>query len=473
MSRKLLWCLLWLFSAQLVRADAPDAAELVPTDFAFGRSVELLEPAQPMAAVPIPVDLYRDSRSEGLFDVCVFNGQGQQVPHALQREVTSGAVPKEDQGTAVPFFPVSVQNAQAPLELSVTITRASDGQVLALQSGTKSSAASEPPVAKVAAYLLDVRALQQTELGLHAARFDWIDAPDNLILPLSIDTSEDLIQWQPLQVDGGLLHLSHAGQRIVRDRVQWSPRKAAFLRVRPLSLPSFPAQLRAARVEAVPETPAPERERVAVKAGQGSDPAKGVYRFDLGGEVPVEELEVELPEDNSVISGELWSAARADGPYQRLTEARFYRMLSQGKPLTGPRLRVFRQRARFYELRVDRTRLGLGAGTPVLATYHTPEQLLFLLRGSGPFTVAYGRHQVRRQRFEPEELLGLLPPRPEGGPAKPARARLGDKRDLGGAKLLAPPPPEPPYKTYALWAVLIAGVGVLGLLAYRLARSDS
>jgi hypothetical protein len=473
MSGKRLVFALWLLSAQLVRAEEQEAADLRPNDFAFGRSLEVLDSTQPLAAVSIPVDLYRDSRSEGLNDVSVWNGQGQQVPHALSREITAGAVPVEQTGTAVPFFPVSVQHAQAPLELSVTISRAADGQVLALQSHTKSDKPVEPSAAKVAAYLLDVRAVPQNERGLHAARFEWMDAPDNLILPLSIDTSEDLIAWQPLQVDGGLLNLSYAGQRIERDRVHWSPSKAAFLRVRPQSLPSFPAQLRAARVEAVPTTLEPERERVAVKAGQGSNPAKGVYRFDLGAEIPVEEVEVELPEDNSVIAGELWSAQRADGPYQRLSQARFYRVLSQGKPLTGPRLRVFRQRVRFYELRVDRSRMGLGTGTPILATYHTPEQLLFLLRGAGPFMVAYGRHLVHRQRFEPEELLGLLPPQPDGGAPQPARARLGEKRDLGGPGLLVAPRPEVPYKTYALWAVLILGVGMLGLLAYRLARSET
>ena len=470
MSGKRLACVLWL-SAQIVRAEAPDA-ELRPQDFAFGRTLELPDASQPLAAVAIPVDVYRDSRSENLNDVSVWNGQGQQVPHALSRELAAGALPVEDPGTPVPFFPVSVQHAQAPLELSMSISRGADGQVLALRSQTKADKPEEPSAAKVAAYLLDVRAVVQNELGLHAARFDWLDAPDNLILPLSIDSSQDLITWQPLQVEGGLLRLSYAGQRIERDRVQWSPRKAAFLRMRPQSAPSFPAQLRAARVEAVPSTPAPERERVAVKAGPGSHPEQGVYRFDLGGEVPVEELEVELPEDNSVLAGELWSAQRADGPYQRLSAARFYRVLSQGKPLTGPRLRVFRQRVRFYELRVDRSRVGLGAGTPTLATYHVPEQLLFLLRGAAPFSVAYGRHHVRRQRFEPDELLGLLPPQP-GGAAQPARARLGEKHDLGGPRLLAPPAPEVPYKTYALWAVLIAGVGMLGWLAYRLARSDA
>ena len=472
MSGKLAALALGLCIASGARADAPER-ELGPKDFAYGRQVELLETSQPMAAVDVPVELYRDSRSEGLSDVWVFNAEGKPVPHALRR--ASGAAasgPAHDSGVSVPFFPVSVQHAAAPLELSVTISRAADGQVLALQSQSKSGQG--PAAAQaIGAYLLDVRAVPNAERGLHAARFAWLDPPDNLILPLQIETSADLISWQPLAVEGGLLHLSHAGQRIDRDRVQWSARPASFLRVRPLDRASFPAQLREVRVEAAPDKPAQQRERVAVVAGPSSDPAQGVYRFDLGGEVPVDELEIELPEDNSVIAGELWSAPRAEGPYGRLAQARFYRVLSSGKPLIGPRLTVFRQRARSYELRVDRTRVGIGAGMPSLVTYHTPEQLVFLLRGSPPFSVAYGRHNVRRQRFEPEELLGLLPARPDGSAATPALAQLGPRRELGGPALLVPPPPEPPYKTYALWAVLIAGVGLLGYLAYRLAREDA
>lgn len=475
MSRALAVCWLWLSIALPLHAQAPESRDLVASDFAFGRELQLSAPSQPLAAVEIPADVYRDSRSPDLQDVCVFNAQGKQVPHALLR---AAAPPPAAQTEAapVPFFPIHEQHASAPLELSVSISRAADGQVLALQSQSRAADKPGEPAGApqpVAAYVLDVRSVPDARQGVSAARFSWQDPPDNLILPLQVESSNDLITWQPLAAEGGLLHLSHAGQRIEHDRVQWSPVQAAFLRVKPLDRRSFPAQLAGVRVEPAPATPAPQRLRVEVIAGAGSDPARGLYRFDLGGEIPVEELELQLPEDNSVIAGELWSAQRAGGPYQRLSEARFYRVASQERPLIGPRLRVFRQRARYYELRVDRSRVGIGAGMPTLITYHAPEQLLFLLRGGAPFSLAYGRHDVRRQRFEPEELLGLLPARPDGGLQAPAPAQLGPRRSLGGEQLLEPPKAPPPYKTYVLWGVLIAGVGLLGWLAYKLARSDA
>lgn len=449
-------------------AQAQEGRDLTPGDFAYGQALELSAPSPPLAAVDLPLEVYRDSRSEGLYDVCVFNAQGQQVPHALAHAPPLPAAQAE--AAAVPFFPISLQHAAAPLELSVTISRAADGQVLALQSQSRPGQPAADAAQPVAAYVLDVRAVPH---GVVAARFEWLDAPDELILPLSVESSADLIHWQSLAVEGGLLHLSHAGQRIEHDRVQWSPVSASFLRVRPLERQSFPAQLRAVRVEPAPSTPAAQRVRVESPGLAVGEPAAGVYRFDLGGEVPVEELELRLPEDNSVIAGELWSAARRDGPYQRLTQARFYRVLSSDRPLIGPRVSVFRQRVRYYELRVDRSRVGIGAGVPTLVTYHAPERLLFLRRGPAPFSLVYGRHDVRRQRFEPEELLGLLPARPDGGVDEPAVAQLGPRRSLGGPQLLEPPPRKPPYKTYALWAVLIAGVGLLGFLAYRLSRSDA
>jgi hypothetical protein len=403
-----------------------------------------------------------------LADVCVFNAAGARVPHALS--VVASPAPQEPRTMAVPYFPVRVEHAQAPLELSVTIARGADGQVLSLKSEGSSAATTHASTQAIALYLLDLRNLPHVERGVVGARFVFRDAPDNLILPLSVESSEDLISWQPLAVDGGLLHLEHAGQHIDRDRVTWAPAHAQFLRVRPASSGAFPAQLTTVEVEAAPATAPAQLDQVAVIADKPNPKAPGVYRFDLGGPVPVEELEVQLPEDNSVVAGELFSAERADGPYQRVAQARFYRIVSEGKPLMGPRLQLFRQHARFYELRLDRSRVGITDGLPTLVTYHAPEQLLFLQRGQAPFTVAYGRHALHLARFEPDELLGLVPAT-QGGKPEPTLGRLSARRVLGGEQLLQPPPPKPPYKTYALWAVLIAGVGVLGMLAYRLARA--
>jgi hypothetical protein len=286
---------------------------------------------------------------------------------------------------------------------------------------------------------------------------------------LLVESSDDLIHWQPVPVEGGILHLEHDGKRIDRDRIEWSPLRADFMRVRALGKTGLPSQLQAVQIETARSSIAPELERVAV-SGTLVVAERPVFRFDMGGPVPVEELEVELPEDNSVIAAELLSSHQAAGPYRPVAQANFYRVSTSAAPLHGPRLRIAPQTARYYELRVDPSRARVDNGVPKLITYHVPERLLFLRRGAAPFTLAYGRHQVQRQRFSPNELLGLLH---AGSNAHPSTATLGERKVAGGEQKLQPPPPPTPYKAYALWAALIAGVALLAWLSLRLLRGDA
>lgn len=97
------------------------------------------------------------------------------------------------------------------------------------------------------------------------------------------------------------------------------------------------------------------------------------------------------------------------------------------------------------------------------------DQLLFLRRGDGPFTLAYGRYETPSARLEADDILSLLPR--DASPV--ASATLGERKSLGGLERLSPPPPPAPYKAYAVWAVLILGVILLGALAVHLARANN
>ncbi|HET8939278.1 MAG TPA: DUF3999 family protein [Polyangiales bacterium] len=468
------WAYTALFCALCTPVNAaPDATlALHPQDFAYSREVVLPPDQTPLAAVELPADVYRASRSAGLLDVLVFNASSSPVPDALQRPAAELA--KAQTSISVPFFPMTLEQASAPIELALSITRGSDGQVLALRSQTPEQAQGAQSARPVGAYVLDLRSTlgpnTTTTPRLTAARFEWLETPTDLILPLLVESSDDLIHWQAIPVEGGILHLEHDGKRIDRDRIEWSPMRADFMRVRALGKAGLPSQLQAVQVEAARTSIAPKLERVAV-SGNLIVADRPVFRFDMGGPVPVEELEVELPEDNSVIAAELLSAHAAAGPYKPVAQANFYRVsTTAAAPLHGPRLRIAPQTARFYELRVDPSRARVDNGVPKLITYHVPERLLFLRRGAAPFTLAYGRHDVQRQRFSPDEMLGLLH---DGSNARPTAATLSERAIAGGEQLLQPPPPPTPYKTYALWAALIAGVALLAWLSVRLLRGDA
>jgi hypothetical protein len=206
-------------------------------------------------------------------------------------------------------------------------------------------------------------------------------------------------------------------------------------------------------------------EKVVVKALKTGKPQ--VFDFDLGGPVPVDRIEFQLPENNTIVNAELFAASSRNGTWTSVLRARLYRVARAEAEVTGPTLEVARRSDRFYQLRVESTGGGLGSGLPALVTYHAPDELLFLKRGEGPFTLAYGRYEVKPSRFEADDLLSLLPQKT--GPT--ATGKLGDIKHLGGSDRLTPPKAPPPYETYAVWAILIAGVALLGGIALRLARS--
>jgi hypothetical protein len=193
-----------------------------------------------------------------------------------------------------------------------------------------------------------------------------------------------------------------------------------------------------------------------------------VFDFDLGGPVPVDRIKFQLPENNTIVNAELFASSSRQGPWASIVRTRLYRVARPEVELTAPTLEVARRNARYYQLRVEPMGGGLGAGAPELVTYHSPDQLLFLRRGEGPFTLAYGRYRVQHARFEADDLLSLSPDQP----TPTAEGTLGEVKTLGGKDRLAEPKAPPPYKTYAVWAVLIAGVALLGTIALRLARTQ-
>jgi hypothetical protein len=462
---------------------APEEEVLTPSDFAYGREIKLPESSLPVVSVALPVDLYRAMRAPDLSELMVFNGRGAQVPHAI-RTVKTGS-PAAAETLDLPLFPLHavVPAGSAASSLALEIERDSDGHVLriAAKSGTgenakpdRKSKRPDPPVADggaadleslppIAAYILDARAAKRPIVSL---RVKLEEFADERVLPLSVATSDDLVRFVDVAVDGALIQLGHGGQRIDRDQITIQPTRAEFFRVSAAREGNFPVRI--AHVIATLADVEPTRPFEKVTAVAQTTPKPQVFDFDLGGPVPVDRVEVQLPENNTIVNAELFVSSSAKGQWHPLLRTRLYRIARTEAELAGPMLEIARSNARYYELRVEATGGGLGAGKPTLVTYHAPDQLLFLRRGEGPFTLAYGRYKVERSRFEADDLLSLLPDQP----APTASGELGEVKTLGGKERLAAPKQPPPYKTYAVWAVLIAGVALLGVIALRLARSS-
>lgn len=422
------------------------AQELTPDDFAYGLTVEVPgEAAAYRAALPLAV--YQKAVRTDLADVRVFNGQGKVVPYGLERPQPVTTV----QGAAapLPIFPVRGDSAKALDSLRITI-EAGGTRVNAQTAGK------EGTTATVTSYVLDGRSLTTP-----VAAFDlsWPESAPDYAGRLRVEASEDLGNWSVV-IDGAPIANLRAGDtRLVERRVEIPSTRSKFWR---LSWSATPAPFEIVSVVAEPARDHIEvaRETLAV-AGTAVANKPGEFDFDLGAHLPLDRVNIELPEQNTVVQIALLSRATPKDTWQPVTRSGFYRLKSEVELKNGA-LPVPVNTDRYWLARVDASAGGVGDGTPKLQVGWLPHEVVFLARGAGPFTLGYGSAAAPAIKAS----LGSIP-----SGAMILRASFGEPKTLGGEQRLQVIVTKTfPWKSAILWVVLAIGVAILGAMAWRLSR---
>jgi hypothetical protein len=139
-----------------------------------------------------------------------------------------------------------------------------------------------------------------------------------------------------------------------------------------------------------------------------------------------------------------------------------YRLSFEGRELSNEPIEVARSEARYWRVvpsappRGERFELAL----------EFPQEILRVApRGRAPYLLAAG---TLLDAAGPDATLASVWAMLDR-PAQVPLAALGARRELGGPAALVAARPFP-WRTASLWAVLIAGVLVVGTMAVRLAR---
>ncbi len=170
-----------------------------------------------------------------------------------------------------------------------------------------------------------------------------------------------------------------------------------------------------------------------------------------------------LPEVNTVIAVDLQSRARPQDPWRGVSHAGFYRLkTAAGEQSNGP-IAIGANHDRYWRAH---TAAGGGPahGSMTLQAFWTPSEIVFLARGNGPFQLAYGNAAAGNAEADLASI-------PAGIPVM--RAAAGAPQILGGASRLTPAAAPFPRKRALLWAILLAGVCILALMAYRLIKDGA
>lgn len=424
-------------------------------DYAAGMLI-LPAGAGPFQRVVVPAAIYEGVVRPGLADLRVFNADGELVPFAwLPRPA---ALRERPPAAALPHFPLYVDRGRRDVDgLALHVVRNAAGTTIDITSDDASSALGH----EQGGYVLDASTLSEPLSALEFALPESAGAPT---MHLRVDASDDLASWRGVASDATLVNLEYAGRRLVRNRIEIPPTKAKFLRIswtvgRPvIEFTSVSGEF----AERVVEAPRQWRDASGTPVADRT----GEFEYDLGGPFPVDRIDINLAEVNSIVPAEIFARASATEQWQSVASTVFYRLREPGGDVASVPVPVAGGERRFWLLRFD-PRSGASARVaPLLRAGWQPAELVFAARGSPPFTLAYG-NRVAVPGALPIATLVPGYNSAKGLPPGVGAALVGQAITLGGPNRLREPPD---VKRWMLWTSLAIGAVVLGWMAWRLSR---
>ena len=399
--------------------------------------------------VVLPLAVYRKIAHADLADLRVFNGTGEPVPFAIDRPPAETIA---NAATAVSLFPLK-DDSGATLD-AIRVTIESGKGAINVQTGGRN-----PPSGRINSYLVDGRTL---DASISALRLEWPQDAADFAGRVRVEASDSLNDWRVVTDAAPIANLHSDAERLVERRVEFSPTRAKYWRLSWVG-PAAPFVLTSVLAEPARQSVDARHTSLTVPAIAAPKSA-GEFEYDLGASLPVDRVNLELPDVNTLVEVDVQSRAKPASSWRMIRRSGFYRLRSDGEELRNGPVPVELNTDRHWLLRADSKGGGLGSGVPRLVVEWVPHTVVFVARGAGPFFIAYGSATAESSSVS----LAMLPKNVSIAPAV-----LSEPESSGGDERLSPPPTPYAWKTALLWAVLIAGAALLAWMAYRLSRDFS
>jgi hypothetical protein len=423
------------------------AAALDPQQFVAGWPIEAPADAE-VFDVPLTAEVYAAAPNVAQLAVLDANG----APQPFFRRSPAAAAPAE-QRVVLEASPLYAGGpAGAP---SVGVTTSGQRTSVTVTPGAAGGAA-------VTGFVLDARGVAAAPVALE---LDWRELPQPFLLDVVVEQSTDLTAWRPVG-RASVAALEIGGAIVRHTRVPLRADAGGYLRVTPGRGVADWQLLRATLVSSTASPTPPQSAALAplaASAAPESAPPNALF-FDAGGMLPVQSLTLAFAADDGWVRADVAASRTLDGPWLPVAYGElFYALSFQGQTFASSPIAVGRQEARYWRVVPAEP---LRGAAPALALTYPQEHLRVAANGGAPYLLAAG---TRAEEAGPDATLAAvwseLRPAAEVVPF----ATLGARRELGGAAALVAPRPFP-WRTAALWAVLVGGVLVVATMAVRLAR---
>jgi hypothetical protein len=451
--------LLWLVpalacSAVNAKDDAPaqqHAAEIVVTRHA------------PFVVLPLDVETYRHSEAPGLADLRIHDARGERVPFALLPPPAPAAAAETSRDAPLYALPPRKPGAAlaAPVELRITA-----GNVTVVQRTTRAPATAQPP-----GWLVDLGddAVERAKARRLELRLGDDGAAD-FSAAYRLESSADLQRWSSAG-SGQLLRLGAGHAALTQDRVALPASVPRFVRIVWDDAASAPKLAGARVVLALPASgPAEAPSRLALRPTAPADPADGLdgraLLFDLGGTLPITQIDLDPGPGTRVAPVTLQLRARAGSGWLDWGRHAFWRLEREDRVSRSEPVALHAQ-ARYVRVVGDERAARLDPATTQLIVHVTPASLVLATQGTPLWKLLAGDARAQASALP----IGALVPDVARERERFGSATLGAWSEIASAAQRARDERRrAALRPWLLWGVLVAGVAVLGVMAWRLVR---
>ena len=444
-----------------------------PGDYAY-RIPLSASGTQAVVQLQLPRAVYLEARTADLRDLRVFDAAGTALPFAL---FEPAAQAREMRSKA----PVAVFPVRAPAGASSASSRLPDGlQIRTDASGAVISVTAPPartPGEVLGSLVLDLHGAGPAARDAGPVGALVLSLPPGMNsygARLALEASDDLASWETL-VETSVSWLDNGqGASVRKDRIEFAPHTFRFARIRWLE--GTPVEFGAIHAERITQLrTAAQSDSVVLQPKAGTMGQDLLYEAPIA--VPADAVGLELHGQNVVLPALIGHYRKVPGTapgtradnlaavqLQPVANATFFQLMQDGQRRASGDIDIAPTHAAQWVVRPQ----AKGADRPGLRLRWTPARMVFLAGGKGPYTLAFGHSGVESNQvplsqvapgFSMRELAAL-----EGAKAgEPVRqdgagGNAGDEAAAAGKQSLW------------LWALLVAGVAALGLMAWKLSR---
>lgn len=431
-----------------------------------------IEQGAPFVQLPLPASAYARSQRGDLRDLRIVDARGERVPFA----VLPARVPeqlKTEQLRDATLYPLPPRPAAGGVWTAPVEVRVQGDRISVVRSGKAAPVAAN---ARPGGWLFDLGERRRDDPPLEALRVSWT-SPTEFTAPYVIETSDDLRGWRPAG-GGQLMALSAATGALTQPTVVLPALSGRFVRLAWSDAATAPqlsgakvvsSQRHSRAVDPPTELVFSSSAEPASKLAAPDEAAARALHFDLGGMLPVVQLDLRMAAGTRVVPARVQGRTAADEAWRDLVSTVFYRLERTGDASRSPPVDL-RATVRYLRLLPDPRAATLDAAQTQLVVQAQLASLVFAAQGQAPYQLQAGASRAPNGALP----IATLVPALDDERARFGRARLGPWSEVEAvARAEENAQRIAALRPWLLWAVLIAGVAALAFMVWRLARGSA